>query len=84
MALPKLYTVREVCEALGVSRTTLHRLTKSRQIYAYKVGKALRYPGPAVEAYLEGRAYGPADDGPAATRPDLSTWPPTESLLNEE
>lgn len=82
--LPKLYSIPEVCEALKVSRTTLHRLTERGEIYAYKVGNAVRYPAEAVTAYLNGTKFDPTTTGAPITRPDMSTYPPTPSLLKDE
>lgn len=81
--LPKLYSIPEVCKALQISRTTLHRLTERGEIYAYKVGNAVRYPAEAVTAYLNGAPFDPSTTGAPIARPDMSTYPPTPSLLDE-
>lgn len=82
MQLPQLYTVKQVCVALGISRTTLYRLTKQGALHSYKVGNALRYPAESVQAYLNGERYDPAGTGPPEHRADTSTYPPTPSLLD--
>lgn len=79
----KLYNVREVCDMLGISRTTLHRLTARGELHQVKLGRAVRYPHAVIEAYLAGTPYRP-DEAPADSRDDLSTWPPTPSLLHED
>ena len=39
VGVPKMLTVSEVCEYLRVSRTTLYRLFKDRNIKAFRVSK---------------------------------------------
>jgi excisionase family DNA binding protein len=52
MNATQLLTVKETCDTLRVSRTTLHRLTKRGVISAIRIGRSLRYRESAVEKYL--------------------------------
>lgn len=79
---PVLYTVQETCATLRVSRTTLYRLTKIGALYSVKAGSRVLYPREAVTAYLAGETFDPKAGAPA-THADVSTWPPTPSLLGE-
>lgn len=78
---PDLLTRQEAAELLRVSLTTLTRLTKAGQLGHVKVGRQVRIPRPALDRYLSGSApeRGPIDP---LRDPDLSTWPPTESMLS--
>lgn len=78
---PDLLTRQEAAELLRVSLTTLTRLTKAGQLGYVKVGRQVRIPRPALDRYLSGSApeRGPVDP---LVDPELSTWPPTESLLS--
>lgn len=80
---PVLYTVEETRQILRIARSTLHRITQSGEIYAVKVGKNLRYPAAAVDAYIAGQPFDP-QSGPALSHDDVSTWPPTPSLLSAD
>ena len=80
---PVLYTVAETMAMLKVSRTTLWRLTDSGQLYALRVGKGVRYPHEAVTAYLQGEPFSPTGGKPES-HDDVTTWPPTPSLLAAE
>lgn len=77
--LPRLMTRQEVAEYLGVSLTTVQNLYLSGRLAHIRVGKSVRISAAALVDYLEGRA-------PAPRRPessdDVSTWPPTPSLLS--
>ena len=78
---PDLLTRQEAAELLRVSLTTLTRLTKAGQLGSIKVGRQVRIPRTAIDRYLDGSApeRGPVDP---LRDPELSTWPPTESLLS--
>lgn len=70
-----LYTINEVCKALQVSRSTLYRVLKSGQLFSVHVGKQVRIPAEALDAYRYGLPWEPP------TSDDLSTWPPTPALF---
>lgn len=79
---PDLLTRQESAELLRVSLTTLTRLTKAGQLGYVKVGRQVRIPRASLDRYLAGSA---PERGPVnpLRDPELSTWPPTESLLSE-
>lgn len=49
---PAVFTVREVCSLLKISRSTLHRLTKAKVIHATRAGRAKRYTARELERFL--------------------------------
>jgi len=55
MTIPEYMTQKELAEILRVSPLTVHRLTKSGKLKAFKVGRSLRYSRADVEAYISGR-----------------------------
>ena len=78
-----LLTRREAAEFLRVSVSTVQRLYEKGEIRAVHVGRQVRIPRADLERIVRGEA--PAHDpGPAAPEhaEDLSTWPPTPSLLS--
>ena len=79
---PVLYTVNEACAILRIARSTLWKLTKDGKLYAVRVAGAPRYPRESIDAYLRGEQYSPHAPAPHG-QADVSTWPPTPSLLTE-
>lgn len=77
---PDLLTRQEAAELLRVSLTTLTRLTRAGQLGRIKVGRQVRIPRTAIDRYLAGSAPERGQIDPLRD-PELSTWPPTESLL---
>ena len=51
--LPELMTVRELQEALKVSRSTIHRAIKSGKLKAFKVGRNVRVEKTEVKEWLQ-------------------------------
>ena len=63
-----LLTARELAELLGVSGETLLRWTRAGKVPALRLpGGAIRYRPNAIEAWLEERATGTADDEKLST-----------------
>jgi excisionase family DNA binding protein len=95
-----LLTAREVAELLGVSSETVLRWTRRGEVPAIKLPSgALRYRPDAIEAWLEERATGTADDEELSTTRagrtrraaysevgfrSSTTLPPPEAARNEE
>lgn len=52
--MDKLLKVDEVAELLQVSRWTVYRLIKEREIVSVKVRKGRRVPADAVRTYIAG------------------------------
>lgn len=50
--LPRLFTVKDVRAALGVSRTLLWRLTKSGALPSVKVRRALKFRQQDIERFI--------------------------------
>ena len=46
-------TPDEACEALGVKRSTLHKMLMTGQIPSIKIGKLRRIPAEGLRAYVE-------------------------------
>jgi excisionase family DNA binding protein len=51
--LPKCYTVRELCERLGVSRWTIGRALSAGELDHYRLGARVVVAEPAAVAWLE-------------------------------
>jgi len=49
---PKAYTVREVCELLGISRAMFYKLVKARKLVPRKLGRRTVVPKTALEAFM--------------------------------
>lgn len=56
-----LLTIAEVANVLRVSKMTIYRLVHDGQIPSMRIGKSLRVPVSALDAYL-----GKGDNGPDA------------------
>jgi len=48
----RLMTTREVMERLNISRTTLWRMTKNREIESIRIGRQQRFERASVEAFI--------------------------------
>jgi len=57
-AASPLMTGKDVCRYLGISRRTLLRLMKRRELPAFRVGRGLRFRRQDVEAWLAGCQLG--------------------------
>jgi excisionase family DNA binding protein len=55
MSLPKLYTSDEVCEYLGIKRSTLRSMVSSGKIVCIRVGRTPRFTEEQIRDYLEAR-----------------------------
>lgn len=73
-----LLTREECAEVLRVSLSTVGKLIRAGHIYSFRVGRAVRVPKAALEAYQRGEHY--LSTGDQLQRPDLGTWPPTPAL----
>lgn len=81
MTTGSMLTRQQVADELSVSISTVGNLIRSRAIYALQVGSTYRIPREVLDAYKRGEPcpYG-TSTGPE-TDPDVTTWPPTPSLL---
>lgn len=52
-ALPKLYTVQDVCNYLEISRNTAYLLINTGQLKTKKVGRAYKITESALMAYIK-------------------------------
>lgn len=50
-----LLTVNDVASLLAVSRDSVYRLVRCRELVPYRVGERLRFAAADVDAYLERR-----------------------------
>lgn len=76
-----LLTRSEAADVLRVSLTTMSRIIGSGRLPHLRIGRAVRIPREALDAYVRGEY----DDtlGDPLNRPEVGTWPPTPSLLGE-
>jgi excisionase family DNA binding protein len=57
--LPRLtFTVREVCQSLQISRTTLWKLVRSRKLKPLRIGRRVLFTMEALQAFLNGGRRG--------------------------
>lgn len=56
MALPRLHTMNEVLDALGVSRQTISRMIESGELPAIKIGTVWRFREDDITALVASRA----------------------------
>lgn len=75
----ELLTRQETAKVLSVSVSTIQNLCNSKRLGSYRIGRSVRIPRRAIQDFLEGRR--PAMLPAPFEREDLSTDPPTESLL---
>ncbi|WP_373278779.1 helix-turn-helix domain-containing protein [Gordonia amarae] len=52
----KLYTVPQVCEMFGVSRSTMVRWMSTGKIRSFKIGQRRRIPESAIQEVIDGAA----------------------------
>ena len=50
--IPKLYTIEQIANILGVSKITIYRLVESRKIPFYKIKGCIRFAKHDVLDYL--------------------------------
>lgn len=75
-----LLTRDEAAEVLRVSLTTMSRIIGSGRLPHLRIGRAVRIPREALDAYVRGE-YDNTMGDPMA-QPEVGTWPPTPSLLD--
>ena len=56
---PDVYTVEQVAERLQTTSRTVLRLVERGQLYGVRVGRFVRIPRAAYEAFLRGETYSP-------------------------
>jgi excisionase family DNA binding protein len=58
--MEKLYTIKQVCDEFGISRSTIYREHKSGHLPFVKIGRATRIAASVVKAWLD-RLMSPKD-----------------------
>jgi excisionase family DNA binding protein len=48
----KLFTIKTLCEYLGISRSTLHRLIQQGRIEPFHIGSATRFTSAEVDRFI--------------------------------
>ncbi len=51
--IPKLYSIDQISDILGVSKITLYRLVEARKITFYKIKGCIRFSENDILAYLD-------------------------------
>jgi excisionase family DNA binding protein len=60
--VPQLYSIDEVCKALGMGKSWTYRRIKSGEIPSVKLGRSIKVKREDLEEYLESRRYQPAQE----------------------
>lgn len=76
MSETEILTVNDVCELLSLSRNTVYKLAREKELPSYKVGRQLRFSRADVESVLAKRSGGI----PAPTHPNSSTADSSDAL----
>ena len=58
-----LFTIEEVAEALGLSRSTIYRLLRQGELVATHIGSATRIPESSVRCFVDARTRTARLDG---------------------
>jgi len=53
--LPRLYSVRQVAELLGISTKTVRRRIRDRELMVHRVGRQIRISEDDYRSYVAGR-----------------------------
>jgi excisionase family DNA binding protein len=69
--MDKFLSINEVAERLSVNHKLIYKLVNAGKLKAIKVGRILRIPEPAIEAYIESITV----KKPAAKLPPVSQSP---------
>lgn len=77
------YSINEVADMLGKSRTAVYDLMRRGQLFYIQPGGHRLIPAKSLEAFLDGKVYDPNEGKRPEQHADTSTWPPTDSILNE-
>lgn len=51
--MEKLYTIKQVCDEFGISRSTVYRENKAGRLPFVKIGRATRIAASVVKAWLD-------------------------------
>jgi excisionase family DNA binding protein len=60
--IPQLYSIDEVCKALGMGKSWTYRRIKSGEIPSVKLGRSIKVRREDLEEYLESRRYQPVQE----------------------
>lgn len=51
--MEKLYTIKQVCDELGIGRSTVYRANKAGQLPFTKFGRATRIAASAIQRWID-------------------------------
>lgn len=57
----EILTAQDVCGYLKIPRSTLYKLSRDKEIPAFRVGRHWRFRREKIEEWLEGQAKGKRD-----------------------
>jgi len=77
------YSVNEVAELLGVSRSKVYVLMNEGHLFYIQPQGWRLIPAEALQAFTRGQKFDPNADLAREQQADVSTWPPTYSLLGD-
>ncbi len=60
--IPQLYSIDEVCKALGMGKSWTYRRIKSGEVPSVKLGRSIKVRREDLEEYLKNRRYQPAQE----------------------
>jgi len=56
--LPILFTAEQVADILGIGRTTVFKLMKTRQLESIRLGRSRRVPQDALKTFIDDLRFG--------------------------
>src|SRR4028118_966287 len=60
--VPQLFSIDEVCKALGMGKSWTYRKIKSGEIPSVKLGRSIKVRREDLEAYLQNQRYKPEQE----------------------
>lgn len=75
-----MLTRNEVAHELSVSLSTVGNLLRAGDLFAIRIGKSYRVPREVLDAYKRGEPC-PYSAARPEGEADVTTWPPTPSML---
>ena len=76
-----MLTRQQVAAELNISPSKTGNLIREGTLFAIQIGREYRVPRSVLDAFRRGEKLYPGPRDGYATQPDVTTWPPTPSML---